>query len=160
MQTTRPPSLWTVSLPCKNPKPREILFISYSLLFIPNHDRIHATVYLLTCTSKNPPNVGIYLYIYINTIHGVYGIFFWWFFPWHQLFHIGLSHSPLPNWRILTRWTGSDAISSCIYGCLDVLLVLEGWEKCKCCLTKKLPAKISDVIISVVIYAYLYHDIK
>ena len=58
-------------------------------------------------------------------------------------------------------WRASDASSSCIYGCLDGLLVLDGWEKCKCCLTKKLPAKISDVIISVVIYCiFIPYDIK
>lgn len=45
-------------------------------------------------------------------------------------------------------WRASDAISSCIDGCLDVLLVLEGWDKCKVLFKTNLPAKISDVIIS------------
>ena len=45
-------------------------------------------------------------------------------------------------------WRASDAISSCIYGCLDVLLVLEGWDKCKVLFKTKLPAKINDVTIS------------
>lgn len=120
-----------VPCPAKNPKPREILFISYSLLFIHNNDRIHATVHLLiTCIMylKNPPNVGVYKKYHTWSLWDIFLVIFS-MAPAVSHRAFPLSTAKLEDSDSLD-WRASDAISSCIYGCLDVLLVLEGWDKC------------------------------